>query len=265
MITGSSSGLGDALMRNLCRKYLIYAGYRTRKPDFSHPNVLPVFLDVTDRSAIDRLRETIEKEHGKLDILINNAGRMVFGFLEETLPEDDRGVMEVNFFAPLFMIRSFLPLLKHSASGKILNISSMAGVMAMPGLGIYSASKWALEGLSESLSFECEKVQVTLVEPGPFKSPLLAENLRVRMDPKGKDYEKRKKMLNALQSMPDVFSEDLSCIVEKIACLIERKRTPLRAGISHFYFFKRCLKRFLPFRVYQKIILFFIHLQTKKK
>lgn len=132
--------------------------------------LLPMRLDVTDRQAsIDAIQRT--KEHfGRLDVVINNAGYGLFGAIEETTEKQARDQMEANFFGLLWVTQAALPIMRAQGSGHIIQLSSMLGVVTLPVLGIYNASKFAVEGLSETLATEVKGfgIHITLVEPNGF-------------------------------------------------------------------------------------------------
>ena len=132
--------------------------------------VLPLALDVTDASAASAAIQRGRDEFGRLDVVVNNAGYGLFGMVEEVTPEQARAQMETNFFGALWVTKAALPILREQRSGHIIQVSSIGGVHAFPMLGLYHASKWALEGLSQSLAAEVEGfgIKVTLVEPGGF-------------------------------------------------------------------------------------------------
>ena len=114
--------------------------------------------------------------HGRLDVIVNNAGYGLLGAIEEARDAEVRRVFDVNFFGPLQVIQAALPFLRAQRRGHIVNISSIAGLAPMPGSGIYAATKFALEGLSESLAQEVGPlgIRVTLVEPGAFRTDFLS-------------------------------------------------------------------------------------------
>ncbi|MCQ4197111.1 SDR family NAD(P)-dependent oxidoreductase [Streptomyces parvulus] len=136
--------------------------------------VLPLDLDVTDRSAVDAAVEEAERKFGGIDILVNNAGHMLHGTVEEVGAEQARAQMDVNFFGALWTTRAVLPGMRERRSGRILQVSSIGGLVAYPALGIYQASKWALEAMSQSLAAEVEVygIHVTLIEPIMFPTGL---------------------------------------------------------------------------------------------
>ena len=131
---------------------------------------LPLALDVTDRSAVFAAVSRAVEVTGRLDVVVNNAGYGLFGMVEETTEEQARAQMETNFFGALWVTQAVLPVLRTQGSGHILQVSSIGGVGAFPTLGLYNASKWALEGLSEALAAELAPLgpTLTIVEPGPY-------------------------------------------------------------------------------------------------
>jgi NAD(P)-dependent dehydrogenase (short-subunit alcohol dehydrogenase family) len=132
--------------------------------------VLPIQLDVTDREADFAAVKQAHDHFGRLDIVINNAGYGQFGFVEELSEQDARDQIETNVFGALWVTQAALPYLREQRSGHIVQVSSIGGITAFPNVGIYHASKWALEGFSQALAQEVAPfgVHVTLIEPGGF-------------------------------------------------------------------------------------------------
>ncbi len=137
--------------------------------------VLPLQLDVTDRAAAFAAVGRAAEHFGTLDVVINNAGYGHFGMVEELTEGDVRAQLETNFFGALWVTQAALPIMRGQGSGHVIQVTSEGGVTAFPGIGAYHASKWALEGLSQSLSQEVESlgIRVTLVEPGPYATDWL--------------------------------------------------------------------------------------------
>lgn len=137
----------------------------------AHPGrVRAMALDVTDRAACASVVAQSHEWLGRLDVVVNNAGYGQYGFVEELSEAEARRQMDTNFFGPLWITQAALPYLRAQRSGHIIEVSSIGGVTAFPNLGAYHASKWALEGMTQSLAREVEPfgVRVTLVEPGGF-------------------------------------------------------------------------------------------------
>ncbi len=154
--------------------------------------VLPITLDVTDRAADAAAIQRTHDRFGRLDVVVNNAGYGHFGAVEELSESDLREQLETNLFGAVWVTQAALPLLRAQGSGHVIQVSSIGGVGAFANLGAYHASKWALEGLTESLAAEVAPmgIKVTLVEPGGFdtdwagtssrRSPEMAEYEPVR-------------------------------------------------------------------------------------
>lgn len=132
--------------------------------------VLPLRLDVTDRDADHAAVAQAHDAFGRLDVVVNNAGYGQFGFTEELSEADFRDQMETNVFGAMWVTQAALPYLRRQASGHLLQVSSIGGISAFAGIGAYHASKWALEGFSQSLAQEVAHfgIKVTLIEPGGF-------------------------------------------------------------------------------------------------
>ena len=127
-------------------------------------------LDVTHRAAVQAAVSQAHERFGRLDVVVNNAGYGLFGAVEEVSEAEARAQMETNVFGALWVTQAVLPILRAQGSGHIVQVSSIAGVTALPNLGLYHASKWALEGFSQALAREVAAfgIKVTLVEPGGF-------------------------------------------------------------------------------------------------
>lgn len=180
-ITGISRGLGLELAKAVLARGDIVIG-TTRDggsdlPSVSHRlHVLP--LELPSANEAKRAIVRAHALHGRLDVIVNNAGYGLLGAIEEARDAEVRGVFDVNFFGPLQVIQAALPFLRAQRRGHIVNISSVAGLAPLSGSGIYAATKFALEGLSESLAQEVGPlgIRVTLVEPGAFRTDFLSSH-----------------------------------------------------------------------------------------
>lgn len=134
--------------------------------------LLPIALDVTDRAADFAAVAQAHDHFGRLDIVVNNAGYGQFGFIEELSEDEARAQIETNVFGALWITQAALPYLRAQRSGHIIQVSSIGGITAFQNVGIYHASKWALEGFSQALAQEVASfnVKVTLIEPGGFST-----------------------------------------------------------------------------------------------
>jgi NAD(P)-dependent dehydrogenase (short-subunit alcohol dehydrogenase family) len=139
----------------------------------SYPDVfLPIQLDVTDKDTDFAAVQQAARHFGRLDIVINNAGYGHFGMIEELTENEVRAQIETNLFGALWVTQAALPILREQGSGHIIQVSSIGGITAFPGIGAYHASKWALEGFSQALAAEVADfgIHVTLIEPGGFST-----------------------------------------------------------------------------------------------
>lgn len=179
-ITGCSSGFGRILARQLIERGETVV-VTARNPDSLtefEGKALILALDVTQREQIDEaVKKTIEK-YGRLDVLVNNAGFGIFGSIEDVPVDEYRRQFETNFFGALQVIQSVLPQMRSQKSGTIVNISSIAGFSSFSATGVYCASKFALESISESLHHELSHIGIRtiLVEPGAFKTDFIGHN-----------------------------------------------------------------------------------------
>ncbi|MEV6591306.1 SDR family NAD(P)-dependent oxidoreductase [Streptomyces acidicola] len=178
-ITGTSRGLGRAFAQSaLERGDKVAATARNVSAldglvaKYGEDAVLPLALDVTDKSAVAAAVTAAHAKFGRLDVVVNNAGYGMFGMIEEVTEQQLRDQMETNLFGAFWVTQAALPILRAQGSGNIVQISSVGGVAAFPSLGAYHASKWALEGFSEALSQEVAGagIKVTIVEPGGFST-----------------------------------------------------------------------------------------------
>ena len=146
----------------------------------SATQILPIRLDVTDRDADFAAVKQAHDHFGRLDVVVNNAGYGQFGFIEELSEADARDQIETNVFGALWVTQAALPYLRAQRSGHIIQVSSIGGITAFQNVGIYHASKWALEGFSQSLAQEVASfgVHVTLIEPGGFSTDWAGSSAR---------------------------------------------------------------------------------------
>ena len=178
LITGISSGLGRAFAKELLGNgYTVVGTARTSEAasefeSSSGGNAIARILDVTDYNAIRDAVDGVEREVGPIHVLINNAGYGHEGVLEESSIDELQQQFAVNVFGPVAMMKAVLPYMRQRHSGRIINVTSMGGLMTMPGLSYYHGSKFALEGISASLGKEVRAlgVYVTAVEPGMFRT-----------------------------------------------------------------------------------------------
>ena len=181
LITGAARGFGREIAKQaLERGDSVVA--TARRPELVTETLpgygdrlLAVPLDVTDPAQPAAVARAAVSRFGRIDILVNNAGRGLLGAVEEASPEEVEAVFRTNVFGLLAVTRAVLPIMRARKSGRILNMSSVGGFAQVPGWGIYGATKFAVEGLSEALRAEVEPlgIQVVIIEPGSFRTDFL--------------------------------------------------------------------------------------------
>jgi NAD(P)-dependent dehydrogenase (short-subunit alcohol dehydrogenase family) len=178
LITGASSGFGRAIAEAaLAAGDIVVAAARRPEAvadlvESAPERVTALQLDVTDQDRITAAVGEVLDRHGQVDILVNNAGRGAIGAAEETTDAELRDLMNLHFFGPAALTRAVLPRMREQGSGAIVQMSSMGGRFSFPGVGAYSATKFALEGWSEALAKEVDRfgIRVLIVEPGAFRT-----------------------------------------------------------------------------------------------
>jgi NAD(P)-dependent dehydrogenase (short-subunit alcohol dehydrogenase family) len=187
LITGASSGIGQACAERLAHRGDCVYG-TSRRASLAMENVpgQPILLpmDVTDQASVDDAVATIMEREGRIDALINNAGFGLAGPVETTVIADAQRQFDANFFGVLRVCRAVLPILRVQRSGYVLNISSIGGQIAIPFQSMYSASKFALEGLTESLRYEVAGfgIRAVLIAPGDHRTGFTAHRQRSATD-----------------------------------------------------------------------------------
>jgi NAD(P)-dependent dehydrogenase (short-subunit alcohol dehydrogenase family) len=175
-ITGTSKGFGrvwaEAALARGDRVAATARDVKTLAPLVERygAQVAAMKLDVTDKAAVDAAITAVHTRFGRLDVVINNAGYGLFGTIEEVSEAEARAQLDANLFGALWVTQAALPIMRAQRSGHIIQVSSIGGVNAFPTVGLYHASKWGLEGFSQSLAAEVAGfgIKVTIVEPGAF-------------------------------------------------------------------------------------------------
>ena len=234
LITGASSGFGKATAERLVSKGFIV--YGTSRKAIKDNKIHFLQMDVRDRSSVQECIDTIIAEQGKIDVVVNNAGIGIGGALELATDEEVALQMDTNFYGCVNICRAILPAMRKQGRGKIINLSSIGGIMGLPYQGYYSASKFAIEGFSEALAAEVRGfgISVSIIEPGDFATGFTASRLNSAETQKSAAYR-------------DSFARSLSMIEkeetgglkpEKMAKTIEkiiRRRSPrLRYVVANF-------------------------------
>jgi NAD(P)-dependent dehydrogenase (short-subunit alcohol dehydrogenase family) len=258
LVTGASSGIGRA-----CAELFAARGYRvygaSRRPVAS-ALVEPISMDVRDEASVQgAVRGVIERE-GHVDIVVNNAGIAIAGAIEDTSIEEARDQFDVNFLGVLRVCRAVLPLLRDQRAGYIVNISSIGGLVAIPYQGLYSASKFALEGLSESLRLEVGRfgVHVVLVEPGDHRTGLTGNRRKTAASESNPAYRDRFHRAIERMAADERNGPEPEAVARLLLRIVNNSRPRLRYTTGPFP--ERAaiwLKRLLPYSLVEKAMDFY--------
>jgi NAD(P)-dependent dehydrogenase (short-subunit alcohol dehydrogenase family) len=262
LITGGSSGFGKA-----CVDYLARCGHRvygtSRGAEFPRnqnlsrlPLIIP--MDVCADASVEAAVDFILEREGRLDVLVNNAGFGLAGAIELTSTDEAKRQFETNFFGIHRVCRKVLPAMRSQGCGLIVNISSMAGLIAVPFQGFYCASKYALEALTESLRMEVKPygVQVTLVEPGDFRTGITANRIRATASHEASVYTVRLSAAIDVITKDEQNGADPRELAVLLGNIMNQKRVRPRYLVG-MYFQKMAVwaKRILPASLFEKLIM----------
>jgi NAD(P)-dependent dehydrogenase (short-subunit alcohol dehydrogenase family) len=231
-ITGASRGFGKIWAEAfLERGYLVAATARDRRNlnDLVQKygeRVLPIQLDVNNRKAGSAAILKAKEYFGYIDVLINNAGYGLFGAIEEVSEREARDQIETNVFGLLWLTQAVVPIMREQGFGHIINLSSVLGVVTAPNLGLYNASKFAVEGITETLAAEIKQfgINVTLLEPNAFATDWGGASA-IHTTPIHY-YDQLKEDFN--KSLPEDFFGEPKATIEAILKLVETEKSPLR-------------------------------------
>jgi NAD(P)-dependent dehydrogenase (short-subunit alcohol dehydrogenase family) len=188
LVTGASSGFGEEIARAALAGGDLVVGTSRSADRLDHlveehgDRFVPLELDMAQAASFEaagRVVDGVVAEHGGLDVLVNNAGRTQVGALEETTEQELRDLFELHFFGPAALTRAALPHFRERGGGTVVQMSSVGGQVTVPGFGVYCATKFALEGLTETLVDEVPGVRFVIVEPGAFRTGLFDSSAAV--------------------------------------------------------------------------------------
>ena len=236
LVTGASSGIGRACAEHLLtRGYRVFGTQRQVRASSSGRGIEMIAMNVDDDASVEQGIHTIQQTAGRIDAVINNAGNAYMGAVEDTSIAEARAQLETNFFGVLRVCRAVLPSMRRQGGGYIINISSLAGVLGLPFSGLYSASKFALEGMTESLRWETRRfgVRVVLVEPGDFQTQLPAARRMVHATESNDAYRAALAKFSAQQAKDEAAAptpEPIARLVERILADPSRNLRRLNSG-----------------------------------
>lgn len=241
LITGASSGFGQAIAGHLAKQgHIVYGTSRKlfNKEQASaalSPHITRLQMDMTDRESIREAVRTVVECEGKIDVLINNAGVGVAGALELATPEEINFQINTNLVGTINVCSQVLPYMRERRAGRIINISSIAGVMGIPYQGLYSVSKFGIEAYSEALSLEVHpfNIKIILVEPGDFCTGFTSNRKISELSFSNDAYKE-----SFAETMTLIEKEELSglkpiVLAKKINRIIHKKRPKFRYPVAN--------------------------------
>ncbi|WP_439940317.1 oxidoreductase [Streptomyces sp. BBFR115] len=239
LVTGASSGFGRAITEAALAAGDVVVGTARRTEALddlvaAHPDQMEALrLDVTDTAAAEAAVRDVLARHGRIDVLVNNAGRTHVGAFEETTEQELRDLFDVHVFGPAALTRAALPSMRKRRSGAIVQMSSMGGQMSFAGFAAYSATKFALEGLSEALADEAAEygVKVLVVEPGAFRTSLFGTG-RAGVSADSGVYAKVAETRAAVEGGDGGQPGDPAKAAALILTALDAPRTPLRLPLG---------------------------------
>jgi len=251
LVTGASSGFGQLTAASLAD-----GGYRvfgTSRSKHSTPSngIDMLVLDVRSEDSVRSCVRHILAQTGRIDVLVNNAGQIHASVIEETSLEQAKDILETNFWGVVRVTYAVLPIMRRQRSGRIINVSSLAGLVGIPGQAFYSASKFALEGYAEALSMEVDQfnVFVSLIEPGFFKTHLHHEMQRAAM--RSEDYAVLREALETTLTVAIEHGDDPHKVAEMIVRIVESKSPRLRYRVGNDAVWVPRLKALLPYKLFR--------------
>lgn len=246
LVTGASSGFGRVIARRLHqREYRVFGTSRS-KDTVAGPGVEMLTLDVRSQDSVQVCVRTVLDSEGRIDVLVNNAGTTHLSLAEETDVDEARAVFETNFFGIVRMTNAVLPVMRARKSGRIINVGSLAGLVAIPGQAFYTASKFALEGYSEALRYEVEPfgIHISLIEPGFYRTRL-QESIGLEARRFG-DYDGLREALHSSIARSFVEGGDPAEVAELVVRVAGAKAPRLRYRVGSGARWVPVLKGLLP-------------------
>lgn len=257
LITGASSGIGKETANYLSKKgYHVYGTSRNPKKKDDMLFEL-ISLDVLKVDTIEAAINYILNKETKLDVLINNAGMGITGPIEDTPTQEMRNVFNTNFFGAIDVIKTVLPVMRKQKSGLIINVTSIAGYMGLPYRGIYSATKGALELVTETISMEVKNfgINVVNVAPGDFATNIADGRYHTPISENSAYKKTYQENLNLMDAHVDSGLHPIK-MAKAIEKIINTKRPKLHYKVADFIQkFSIVLKRVLPGRIYERLLM----------
>ena len=257
LITGASSGIGKSIANLLSEnRMIVYGTSRATKEENSLPYKM-IALDVLDLESIQKAVATIIENEGRIDVLVNNAGMGITGSIEDTPTHEMKRAFDTNFFGAIDVMKAVLPQMRKQHSGIVINVTSIAGYMGLPFRGVYSATKGALELITEAARMEVKQfgIQIVNVAPGDFATNIAAGRYHTPVFENSAYKEKYQENLNLMDTHVDSGMHP-DVMAKAVLKIIESKNPRVHYKIGGFMEkFSIVLKRILPDKMYEKLLM----------
>jgi NAD(P)-dependent dehydrogenase (short-subunit alcohol dehydrogenase family) len=257
LVTGASRGIGQLTARALlARRYRVFG--TARQPEGNtREGIEMLALDVRSQTSVDACVAAVITHAGRIDVLVNNAGYDLYGAFEDTSPSEFEIQIDTNFNGAVRVLRTVAPLMRAQRGGRIVNVSSLGGALALPYNGAYAASKFALEGLSESMRYEYlpHNVFISLAQPGQVRTDTLAQSIQsvaARRSVHGFDSAK---LADRARKAGLVASLGMDQTARAIADIVTARRPQLRYRIGSQARGLLLMRALLPERIFERMIM----------
>ncbi len=255
-ITGATSGIGKATA-----EYLADNGYKVygtgRNPSFKPEKYILLQMDVRDANSIKEVVSQVINKEKRIDVLINNAGVGISGAMEEIPPQELQNVFQTNFFGAIEVMKAVLPVMREQRKGLIINITSIAGYMGLPFRGVYSASKGALELITEAMRMEVKQfgIEMTCIAPGDVATDIASRRYHTPVEQTSAYKETYQKSLNLMNEHVDSGQNPL-LMAKKIYTVMQCEKPKIHYKQANLMQkFSIVLKRILPDKWYERLLM----------
>jgi NAD(P)-dependent dehydrogenase (short-subunit alcohol dehydrogenase family) len=265
LITGASSGIGQTCAELLsARGHTVYG--TSRQPGATPAGFRMLEMDVTREESVRRAVATLLEQAGRIDVVVNNAGIALAGAIEDTSLEEAQRQLDTNFFGVLRVCQAVLPAMRARGQGLLINMSSLGGAVGLPFQGLYSASKFALEGFTEALRQELAPfgIQATLVQPGDVRTRITDNRLRARGAGPESPYREHFETALRIIEKEERAGAAPEAVARLVLELMEARSVKVRYAVGHLS--QRVLasaKATLPSRTFERLVMSFYGLQRR--
>lgn len=254
LVTGASSGIGRATAETLLRAGFTVFG-TSRKPSGNSPSQISMLAcDVTDEASVASLVSTVLESTGRIDLLVNNAGLGMFGAAEESSVAQVQRLFDVNLFGVMRMTNAVLPSMRRQGEGRIVNISSALGFVPAPYSAYYGASKYALEGYSESLDHEIRgfNIRVSLIEPGTVQGSF--DHSSLEPDSMMTEYEAGRAWVHAFYEKSKLAADTPQNVADAVLVAATTRHQRQRYTVGKVAWQISVLRRLMPAGLFDKAL-----------